>query len=149
MRVILLQNIEKIGKKYDIREVAAGYARNFLFPRGLAKEATEQMVRWAEMQKEISEKKAEEELKQTQTLASSMDGLEVPISVKVGEEGQLFESIGQQKIAERLKEMGFGVRKTQIFLTAPIKELGEFPIKITFAHNLEVEIKIIVSRKEE
>ena len=144
-----MQDIEQIGKKYDVKEVASGYARNFLLPGGLAKEATESIVRWAEMQKEVEEKKAEAELKQTQAVASSMDGLEVSIVVRVGEEGQLFESIGQQKIADRLREMGYDAKKNQIVLQNPIKDMGEFPVKIKFAHNLEVEMKVIVSGKEE
>ena len=144
-----MQDIEQTGKKYDVKEVASGYARHFLLPRGLAKEATESIVRWAEMQKEVEEKKAEAELKQTQAVASSMDGLEVSIVVRVGEEGQLFESIGQQKIADRLREMGYDAKKNQIVLQNPIKDMGEFPVKIKFAHNLEVEMKVIVSGKEE
>jgi large subunit ribosomal protein L9 len=144
VRVILLQDIENLGKKYEIKEVADGYARNFLIPKGLVKPATEETLKWLEMQKEIEAKKAEEELKKVQEFASQLEGLEVTISVKVGEEGQLFESITPQKISEKLKEMGFEVKKTQIDLKEPIKELGEFPVKIKLEHNLEAEIRVIV-----
>lgn len=144
MKVVLLQDIENIGKKYEVRDVADGYARNFLIPRGLAKEATEQALKWVQMQKEIAEKKAEEDLKHVQDLASRIDGLELTIPVKLGDEGQLFESITNQKIADRLKELGFDLKKTQIELQTPLKELGEFPVKIKLDHNLEAEIKIIV-----
>jgi len=143
MRVILLQDIDNLGKKYEIKEVKDGYARNFLIPKGLAKEATKEALAWLEMQKEIETKKAEEELKTVQGFASSLDGLEVIIPVKIGEEGQLFESITSQKISEKLKELGFEVKKNQIDLAEPIKELGEYPIKIKLEHNLEVEIKVI------
>ena len=144
MRVILLQDIEKLGKKYDVKEVADGYARNFLIPQGLAKIATKENLKWLETQKEIEVKKAEEELKKVQKTASTIDGQEIIIPVKVGEEGQLFESITSQKIAEKLKELGFDIKKTQIDLIEPIKELGEFPVKIKFEHNLEAEIRIII-----
>jgi large subunit ribosomal protein L9 len=144
MRVILLQDVEKLGKKYDIKEVKNGYARNFLIPKGLAKPATKEAMKWLETQKEIEAKKAEEELKKIQDQASAIDGQEVVIPVKVGENGQLFESITTQKISEKLKEMGFEIKKTQIDLTEPIKQLGEFPVKIKFEHNLEAEIKVIV-----
>ncbi|MDI6602867.1 MAG: 50S ribosomal protein L9, partial [Patescibacteria group bacterium] len=144
MRVILLQDIEKLGKKYEIKEVKAGYARNFLIPKGLAKPATKEALKWLESQKEIEEKKAEEELKKIQEIATIVDGQEITIPVKVGEEGQLFESITAQKISERLKEMGFEIKKSQVDLAKPIKELGEFPVKIKFEHNLEAEIKVII-----
>ena len=144
MRVILLQDVEKLGKKYDIKEVADGYARNFLIPKGLAKPATEEALKWLETQKEAEAKKAEEELKMVQERATAIDGQEVIIPVKIGEDGQLFESITSQKISEKLKELGFEIRKTQIDLLEPIKELGEFPVKIKFEHNLEAEIRVIV-----
>ena len=105
MKVVLLENVEKIGKKYDIKEVADGFARNFLIPKNLAKVATKEMIEWTELQKEVAAKKAEEDLKKTQGMASSIDGQEVIMQVKIGDEGQLFESINAQKIVERLKEM--------------------------------------------
>ena len=144
MRVILLQDIDKIGKKYDVKDVSDGYARNFLINKGLAKPATEENLKWLEAQKEVLVKKSEEDLKKIQDAASSLDGQEIIISVKVGEEKQLFETVTVQKIIDKLKEIGFEVKKNQILLKTPIKELGEFPIKIRFTHNLEVEIKIIV-----
>jgi len=144
-----LQDAENLGKKYEIKEVADGYARNFLIPKGLAKPATEEALKWLETQKEIEEKKAEEELKKIQDFASSIDGQEVIIPVKIGEEQQLFETITAQKISEKLKELGFDVKKSQIDLAEPIKELGEFPVKIKFEHNLEAEVRIIVTKEEE
>jgi len=144
MRIILLQDIENLGKKYEIKEVKNGYARNFLIPKGLAKPATKETLKWLETQKEIEEKKAEEELKKIQGIATAVDGQEIVIAVKVGEEGEFYESITSQKIFERLKELGFEVKKSQIDLAEPIKELGEFPVKIKFEHNLEAEIKVIV-----
>jgi len=144
MRVILLQDVEKLGKKYDVKEVADGYARNFLIPKGLVKIAAKENLKWLEKQREIGTKKAEEDLKKVQGIASAVDDQEIIIPVKVGEQDQLFESITAQKIYEKLKELGFDIKKTQIDLIEPIKELGEFPVKIKFEHNLEAEIRIIV-----
>lgn len=148
MRVILLEDIERLGKKHDIKEVKNGYARNFLIAKGLAKPATKEALEWLGLQKEIEAKKAEEELKKAQEIASAIDGQEIIIPVKTGEEDQLFESITAQRISEKLKELGFDVKKGQIGLIEPIKELGEFPIKIKFEHNLEAEIKIIVTEEK-
>ncbi len=144
MQVILLQDIEKLGKKYEIIKVTNGYARNFLIPKGLAKPANKENLKWLENEKKRIAKKAEEELIKTQEVASAIDGQEITIAVKIGKEGQLFEKITAQKIFEKLKELGFQIKKNQIVLSEPIKVLGEFPVKIKFEHNLEAEIKIIV-----
>ncbi len=120
MRVILLKDVENLGKKFDVKEVKNGYARNFLIPKGLAKAATKQALKWIETQKEIKTTKDEEELKKIQADASTIDGLEVIIPVKIGEKDQLFENINSQKISEKLKEMGFNVNKNQILLTEPL-----------------------------
>jgi len=149
MRVILLQDVDNLGKKYEIKEVKDGYARNFLIPKGLVKPATKEVLKWLETQKEVEAQRAEEELKRVQGLASTIDGQEVIIPVKIGEDGQLFESITSQKIFEKLKELGFEIKKTQFDLKEPIKELGEFPVKIKFEHNLEAEIKVIITKEAE
>ena len=149
MKVILLQDVGGLGKKYEIKDVKDGYARNFLLPKNLVKPATRQALKWLETQKEIIQKAVEEDLKKVQELASKVDGLELNIAVKVGDGGQLFESINNQKIVEKLKEMGFEIKKSQINLENSIKELGEFPVKINLEHNLEAEIKVIVTPSPE
>jgi len=149
MKVILLQDVENLGKKYDIKEVKDGYARNFLIPNGFVKLATEEALKQLEIQKEIEEKKAEEDLKKIEEMVSKIDGLEVIIQVKLGEQNQLFEKINIQKVSEHLKEMGFDVKKNQIILEKPIEELGEFPIKIKFSHNLEGEIRLIITEENQ
>jgi large subunit ribosomal protein L9 len=148
MKVILLKDIENLGKKYDVKEVKDGYARNFLIPKGFVKLATNKALKQLEIEKEIEEKRAEEELKKIQDLASQVDGLEVIIPVKVGEKEQFFEKINAQKIVEKLRELGFAIKKDQIELSEPIEELGEFPVKIKFSHNLESEIRLIITEEE-
>lgn len=149
MKVILLKDIENLGKKYEVKEVKAGYVRNFLIPHGLAKPATKEALIWLETQKEIEIKRAEEELKKAQDFASGVDGQEITLAVKVNEQGSPFESINALKIAEKLKEAGFEIKKGQIELADPIKDLGEFPIKIKLQHNLEAEIKVIITEEKE
>jgi len=149
MKVILLQDIEKLGKKYDIKHVADGHARNLLLPKNLVKPATEENLKWLETQKEALRQTAEEELKKVQGVASTIDGLEIILPMKIGEKDQLFEAVNAQKVVEKLKEQGFDIKKTQISLKDPIKELGEFPIKIQLGHNLEAEIKLIIVEEKE
>jgi len=97
------------------------------------------------LQREIAAKVTEKELQEIQAKASSLDGQEVAMVVKVGDQNQLFESITVQKIADKLKEAGFEIDKKQINLKEPIKDLGDYMLKINFPHNLEAEIKLTVS----
>ena len=145
MKVILLEDVESVGKKYEVKEVKDGHARNFLIPNKLVKLANKKNLKWLESKKGEIDQEAEEDLKKSQELASKLDDLELNIYVKVGTEGQLFESINNVKIAEKLKEMGYDVKKTQVTLNNPIKELGEFPVKISLDHNLESDIRVIIS----
>lgn len=148
MKVILLQDIEKIGKKHEVKEIKDGYARNLLIPKGLVKVATSDALKWLEAQKETEAKKSEEELKKIQSLATGVDGVEVVVLVKVGEKDQLFEKVNAQRISEKLKEMGFEVKKNQIDLPEPLQAAGEFPVKIKFEHNLEAEITVVVAEEK-
>jgi large subunit ribosomal protein L9 len=147
MKVILLQDVENIGKKFEVKEVAAGHARNYLFVNNFAKPAKPEDLEWLQVQKDILEKRAEENLKGVQAMATGLDDLEVVILMKVGEEGQLFESVNAQKIAEKLKELGYEVKKNQVQLEEPIKELGEFGVKIMFDHNLEATVRLIITEE--
>ncbi|MCP6718068.1 MAG: 50S ribosomal protein L9 [Patescibacteria group bacterium] len=148
MRVILLKDIEDLGKKNEIKEVKDGYARNFLLPKGFAKIADKRSMEQLESQKELESQKAEEELKKTQALIEAIEGRAFVINVKTGDEGQLFESVSVGKLYEALKEQGFEVKKTQIEMVQPIKELGEFPVKLKFDHNLEAEVTIIIEEEK-
>ena len=148
MKIILLQKVENLGEKYDIKNVASGFARNFLIPRGLAKIADDSSIRQAEEAKAAKLRKAEASLKITQETVSKIDGREVVMPVKVGEKKQLFESVNSQNIVDQLQKMGFDIKEGQIILEKPIKELGEFPLKIQFDHNLEADIKVIVTEEK-
>jgi len=144
MKIILLKNVEKLGKKGEVKNVADGYARNFLIPNKLAALATKSELAKLEKQKEIETEKAEEELKLYQKIASQIDGLEIEIPVKINEEGNLFGAITASQIAEKLKEKNFEIKKEQIKLEEPIKEIGEYEVIVEFPHNLETKIKVII-----
>lgn len=147
MRVILLKDVENLGKENDVKEVADGYARNFLLPNGLVKPATKQVLEELEKMKELVTQKAEEELKAIQELASRVDGQEIEISMKLKEDGEIYGSVTPYKISQALKKKGFEVKKTQINLKEPIKKLGEHSAAINFDHGLEAEVKVIVSEE--
>ncbi len=144
MKVILLENVEKIGKKGEIKDVPDGYARNFLIPNKLVILANKSEMAKLEEQQKIENQKAEEELARFQAMATQIDGLELEIPVKLGEQGKLFGAITSTGIVEKLKENGFEITKEQIKLEEPIKEIGEYEIVISLPHNLEAKIKVIV-----
>lgn len=150
MRVILLKKVENLGEKYEIKNVLKGYARNFLFPQKLAKLATEKNLKWLEKKQKLIAQKAQKELEEIEILITKIDGCEIVFPVKVNKEGQLFGSIDSQDICDQLnkkeeiKKKEIKIKKEQIRLEAPFIELGEFPIKILFPHNLEAEIKLII-----
>lgn len=148
MRIILLQDIKKIGKKYEIKEVKSGFARNYLIPQKLAKIADEKTIIWAKEQQEKEIKKAEKKFEKITDLISRIDGLEVEFKMKTGENNQIFEKITEQKISKRLKEMKYDIGTAKIELEKPLAEMGEFPVKIKFPHNLEAEIKIIITEEK-
>ena len=144
MKVILLKDVEKLGKKGEVKNVADGYARNYLIPNKMAVLATKSELVKAEEQKKIEAEKAEKELKIYQEIANQIDGLELEISAKVVEEDKLFGTVTVSQIAEKLKEKNFEIKKEQIKLESPIKEIGEYEATVEFPHNLETKIKIIV-----
>ncbi|GMX58178.1 MAG: 50S ribosomal protein L9 [Candidatus Yanofskyibacterium parasiticum] len=149
MKVILLQDIEKLGKKFEVKEVADGFAKNHLLPKKMVQPATKNALIWAQTQREIAAKNEEKELIEIQKKVSALDGREFVMEVKTGEKDQLFESVNSSKIAELLKENGIDADKKQIDLKEPIKELGDWRVKINFPHNLEAEIKITVAAEPE
>ncbi len=147
MKVILLKDIEKLGKKGEVKEVADGFARNYLFSKKLAELASEASLKRLAQEKEVMAKKAEADLQATELLVSQLDGQEIEITAKTDEGGKLYGALTPVKIAKVLKEKGFNVSKNQIKVTEPIKESGEHEIALEFPHGLEATIKIIVTEE--
>ena len=144
MKVILLKDIKKLGRKFEVKEVSPGYARNFLFPNGSAVVADKDSLKRIEEQKNLELKIAEEKLKENEKMLKELEGKEIKIETKVGDEGQLFESINEQKISDKLKELGFVVDKSSIEIDEPIKHQGEYLVKLKLENKLEGKIKIII-----
>ncbi len=148
MRVILLKSIENLGEKGDVKEVANGYARNFLLPNNLVKPATKKALEELKKQKELVAQKAEQELKGIELFVSQVDGQEIEIPMKLKEDGKIYGSITPFKISQALKKKGFDIKKAQVILKEPVKKLGEYPVTINFDHGLEAEAKVIVSEEK-
>jgi len=145
MEVILTRDVEKLGKRGDVVNVSAGYARNFLFPKKLAEEATPKNIKKWEKEKEIIELKEEEMRAELQAKAEKIRNLVLEIEAKAGEGGRLFGSVTSGDIAEAIKEItGEEIDRKKIQLEEPIKSLGTFPLKIKFSPDVVSEIKVIV-----
>lgn len=148
MKIILLKDVEKLGKAGDIKEVADGYARNFLIPEALAEIATPSSIKKAEVLKSLQVKKAEMDLKETEEFVAKIDGFNVKITAKANEQGQLFGSITAamviETLAAALAEKTLNIDEAQIVIKEPIKEIGEYPITINFDHGLEAAITVVV-----
>ena len=144
MDIILLQDVETLGTSGDIIKVKPGYARNFLFPRGLAVRSSKRNRALADEKKNSAKAK---ELRQAHVYEEMVDNLkktEVTIEVQVGEEDRLFGSVTSQDIHKALIEKGVEIERSSIELEEPIKALGVYAINIKVAKGLLQEIKVFV-----
>lgn len=144
MKVVLIKDVENLGKNGEVKDVAAGYARNFLFRRKLARLATPKNLRAVEKNKLAQELKAKLDLEAVEKLVASLDGFELTMPVKIKDEGKLYGSISNLVIAKELKKQGFDISKDQIKLDDAIKEAGDYDVLISFDHGLEANIKVSI-----
>ena len=144
MKVILLQDVKKIGKKGDVINTSDGYARNFLFPRKLAKEATDANLHILNNQKENERKQKLAEIEAAQKLAAELKGKEVKISSKTGENGKLFGAITSKDVAELIKKQyNVEVDKKKVDMDT-IKVAGSFELEVKLYPEVATKMKVIV-----
>jgi large subunit ribosomal protein L9 len=147
MKVVLLQDVENVGKEGEAKEVADGYARNFLIPQKMAQQATEEALKKIEDKKAKKEQEAKTELEETQKLAELLEGREVFVKVKE-KDGILFGSVNEKTIAKTLKAEGTDIKPENIKLAEPIKEMGDYDVQIVLDHGLEANIRVILVGEE-
>jgi len=142
--VLLMNQIEGLGIEGDIVKVADGYARNYLFPKGLASVVTEGKKR--QIEKKRIERLAQLKKEQTaaEELAKKIEELECTIAVKVGENGKMFGSVSVQQIVEKLKEQGVEIEHTKLKLATPLRELGVFDVEIKLHPEVIATLKVWV-----
>ena len=146
MKVVLNQDVENVGRAGETKEVADGFARNFLISNSLAEPATKENILKAKELLRQGEKQEKNELKSTQKTAEKIDGKEIVIKVKA-EENKLFGSVDKAVIVEKLKEDGIEISESSIELDQPIREIGEYPINVSFNHGIEIGIKVIIEKE--
>ena len=143
MKVILLEDVKKLGKKGDLANVADGYARNYLFPRNLAEEATAGGIKQLKQEKAALENKKKKEMGLAQEIAGKLSKATVTLKVKSGDQGKLFGSVTSKDISEALKEQQkIEVDRRKIELSEPIKSLGAYEVDIKLAPDVEAKLTV-------
>ncbi|AKL97394.1 50S ribosomal protein L9 [Endomicrobium proavitum] len=149
MKVILRSDITNVGRQGEIKDVSAGFVRNYLVPQNLAMEATPQNLKIWEREKVKLEKQREEVIAAANTLGEKLTAEEFSAKVKVGENGKVFGSITTATVAKILEEKGFNVNKRDILLSDNIKELGNYEISVRLHPEVAVKIKLAVTGEKE
>lgn len=145
MKIILKVDVKSVGKKGEVINASDGYARNYLFPKGLAVEATEGSIKTLENQRVKQVQKKAEELQAAKELAKKISDLKLQIEVKVGESGKLFGSITSKDISEKFKEQfGLDIDKKKIVLDEAIKLAGEHEIEIKVYPEVVAKLKVLI-----
>lgn len=147
MKVILIEDVEKLGSMGDIVQVKDGHARNFLFPKNLAKAATDSNLKMVE---EIKRKKAlalEKKKKEAEDLKEKLSLASCTISVEAGDDDKIFGSVTGQDIAQAFEQEGFSIDRRKVILEEPIKKLGVYHIAIKLHPEVTCEAKVWVVKK--
>lgn len=144
MRVILKQDIPTLGRAGDIKEVRDGYARNYLFPRGLVMSANARSVKEKAFLEQVQARKIAKRKKSAEELAAQLNGKDVTIKAKVGEDNKLFGSVTNIQVAKELEAMGFTVDRRTIILDDNIKALGDYKAQIKLHEGVTATIQLHV-----
>ena len=148
MKVILKSTVDNIGRAGDVKDVAAGYARNYLLPRKLAEAATPSALKYWEKGKEKRAALVAAEVEVAKQLAGKLSGVSLSFSMPASEEGKLFGSVGKTDVLKSLKAAGYDVPKNSVALDMAIKTTGEHEVTLKLQPEVSVKIKVTVSARE-
>ncbi|WP_372806572.1 50S ribosomal protein L9 [Pontiella sp.] len=142
IEVLLMDQVEGLGIEGDVVKVADGYARNFLFPKGIATEVTEGKKRQIEKKRAERLVQLEKDKNAALELVKKIEGIECTIAAKVGETGKMFGSIGVPQILEKLSEAGLEIDRHKVVLATPLHELGVFDVEIKLHPEVSGTLKV-------
>ena len=149
MNVILLDNVENLGKIGDLVKVKPGYGRNFLLPQGKAALATPDNIKQIEARRAELEKAAAADLEAANARAQTINGMELVINANAGPEGKLFGSVGPIDIADAFEQVQVEVQRSEVRMPdGPIHEIGEFNVGVHLHPEVDAEIKVRVVEAE-
>jgi large subunit ribosomal protein L9 len=148
MKVILKQDVEKLGRRGDVVNVAPGFGRNYLLPRKMAIAVTPTNIKMIEIERQALKKKIEIERKSFQSLTQKLNEVSLTFTRRAGEKDVIFGSVSSGDVKEALDGLGYDIDKKKILLDEPIKRLGNFSVPIKISHDDRAEIKVVVAREE-
>ncbi|MGR6837303.1 50S ribosomal protein L9 [Syntrophomonas erecta] len=145
MKVIFLEDVKGKGKQGEIKEVADGYARNYLLPKGLAVEATQTRVKENQEKKRRKQKQQEKEKTEALELKKKLEGKSIRIKARTGGGDKLFGAVTAKEIADTINEqLGIQIDKKKVDFKDPIKHLGQYKIKLKIYPAIQTDIMVIV-----
>ena len=147
MEIILLDKIDNLGEVGDVITVKPGYARNYLFPKGLAVRSSKRNFAYVEEKRKNIELKIAKEEQASQAIFDSLKNVEILMEVEVGENDKLFGSVTIMDLQRTLNEQNIEIQKQDILLESPIKSLGAYDIPIKVTSSLIQNIKVNVVKK--
>ncbi|MDR1052514.1 MAG: 50S ribosomal protein L9 [Endomicrobium sp.] len=145
MKIILKCDVKNIGNNGETKEVASGFARNYLIPFGLAVEATKLNYKKIDRNKTLIEKSNNEEINLAKNIAEELESTEFLIKVKIGKNNKIFGAVTKLTICKILKDKGFNIKKQNIFLYENIKKIGTYIVKIKLHSTVIANMKILVA----
>lgn len=146
MKVILTKDVKDVGKTGDLVSVSSGFARNFLFPRNMASEATEKKVKEWDHLKRVGEARKKKAVAERQDLLKKISGTAVNFKVQAGENDKLFGTVTTTEISKELEKQGFSIDRRDIHIEEAIKLLGSHKATIKYGEGMEATIQINVER---
>lgn len=149
MKVILRENVENLGQKGDIVNVAKGYGRNFLLPRKFAIEVTKSNIKMIQMEQQALKRRLEKEMLSHKTLIERLNATTLTFTRKSGEKDLIFGSVSTSDIKEVLDQMGFDIEKKKIILEEPLKRLGNYSVPVKIFHEHRANVKVEILQEEE
>jgi large subunit ribosomal protein L9 len=145
MKVLLVQDVEKLGRAGELKEVSGGFGRNYLIPQGFAVLATRGQVRQAEERLKAQNRRVEAGRRDAEALAARISGTTLRFVVRVGEGDRLYGSVTNSDIADQLaKQIGAEIDRRKVDLEDPIKRTGHYPVKVRLMGGVEPVINVIV-----
>lgn len=148
MKVILKQDVEKLGRRGDVVNVAPGFGRNYLIPRKMALAVTATNLKTIEIERQALKKKVEIERKSFQSLVQKLNQVSLTFTRRAGDRDIIFGSVSAGDVKEALDGLGYDIDKKKIMLDEPIKRLGNFTVPVKISTDDRAEVKIIVAREE-